>query len=68
MAEWASYCNTPAASGREKVVRVRAPDKRERRDKAFRAAAVGIVDPPTPWGPSWERVEKPAADTLAQSI
>jgi hypothetical protein len=25
MAKWASYCNRPAASGRDKVVRMRAP-------------------------------------------
>src|SRR5260370_39184731 len=56
MAEWASYCNRPAASGRDKVVRMRVPGKRERRDKRS-AVLLSGSSTPHPWGPSWERVE-----------
>jgi hypothetical protein len=51
MAEWASYCNRPAASGRDKVVRMRAPGKRERRDKRSAVVLSGSSTPPTPLGP-----------------
>jgi hypothetical protein len=50
MAEWASYCNRPAASGRDKVVRMRAPGKRERRDKRSAVVLSGSSTPPHPLG------------------
>src|SRR6266852_3433219 len=56
MAEWASYCNRPAASGRDKVVRMRVPGKRERRDKRSAVLLSGSSTPTlgAPVGSGWK--------------
>jgi hypothetical protein len=50
MAEWATYCNAPAASGRDKVTPMRAPRKEYPSRRALGSRCQGI-EAPRPPGP-----------------